>query len=72
MQVDTPVNGRKPTLKEAVKAKLRVLRDFYIVDSSNKNEYKQILLDEVAKYPNRDYEIVLDQIGNKLIMDRLS
>lgn len=62
---------RKPTPKQAVNEKLRVLRDFYIVDDTNKKEYKKLLLDEVAKYPHRDPEIVLDQLASILIMKKL-
>ena len=70
MRLECPNGYRKPSLKQAVSSKMRVLRDFYIVDDKNKNEYKKILLNAVAKYPNRDYEIVLDQTAAKIISER--
>lgn len=70
MRTENTTSYTKPTLKQAVSEKLRILRDFCIVDDKNKREYKGILLDAVAKYPNRDYEIVLDQITAKLLTER--
>ena len=62
----------KPTLKQAVNEKLRILRDFCIVDDKNKREYKGILLEAVSKYPNRDYEVVLDQAVAKILTERFN
>lgn len=71
MKLEHPNGYRKPSLKQAVSGKLQVLRDFYIVDDRNRKKFKQILLDAVAKYPNRDYEIVLDQTAAQIISDYL-
>lgn len=67
MRTENTRGYTKPTLKQAVNNKLKVLRDFYIVDDRNKKKYKGILLDAVAKYPDRDYEIVLDQAAAKIL-----
>lgn len=67
MRLENTHGYRKPSIKQAVNSKLKVLRDFYIVDDKNKTEYRQMLLDAVAKYPDRDYEIVLDQAAAKIL-----
>lgn len=61
MRTENTNGYTKPSLKKSISEKLHILRDFCIVDDGNKREYKGILLDAVAKYPNRDYEVVLDQ-----------
>lgn len=66
--------GKKPSLKAVIRSKLKVLSEFCIIDPEDKMEvyeYKQRMYDEVAKYPNRDYEIVLDQFTTGIIMAEL-
>ena len=77
MKVEAPTYAGhgKPSLKQAVNSKLKILEEFFVYDCEDakaRDQYKKKLLDEVAKYPNRDYEIVLDQIGTQIIMDRLA
>lgn len=66
-------NGEhKPSLKQAISNKLRVLQEFcvfYEDDVEAKDKYERKLLDAVARFPNRDYEIVLDQVGTQIVMD---
>ena len=72
MRLECPNGYRKPSLKQAVNGKLRVLSDFYIVyNDETRRKYKRILLDKVAEYPNRDYEVVLDQAATQIISDYL-
>lgn len=65
------VYNRKPTVKEAVTTKLKILREFGAVTKKNAKEIEERLLAEIKANPNRDYELVLDKIGTKLIMDYL-
>lgn len=62
----------QPTKKQAVRAKLKVLREFGVVDDDNEYSIKEQLNDAIAANPNRDYEIVLDQVAQKMIMKKLS
>lgn len=65
----------KPSINQAVKNKLKVLQEFHVFykdDSKAREKFEQMLLDAVARYPNRDYEIVIDQIGTQIIMDSFS
>lgn len=60
-------NEQKITVDEAVRNKLRVLRQFEIVNQKNKKEIESILRDAIARHPGRDIEIVLDQAAFDII-----
>lgn len=66
------VKEQRHTVKQAIAAKMRVLRDFYIVDDNNESKIKQQLVDAINNTPNKDYEIILDQVAHKLIADKLN
>ena len=57
--------------ERAIREKLIVLRDFYIVDDSNESEYRSILQKAVDASPNGDVYMVLDRAARKLIDGRL-
>jgi hypothetical protein len=63
---------RKPTVKEAINAKMKVLREFYVVDESNDREIRAELKAAVDAHPGRDYELVLDQVAHRMIAEKLS
>ena len=63
---------RKPSVKQAVAAKMKVLREFYIVDAENAKEIQLQLYAEVNANPGRDYELVLDSAAKKLIEKKLN
>ena len=63
---------RKPSVKQAIASKMKVLREFYIVDSSNAKEIQLYLYAEVNAHPGRDYELVLDSAAKKLIEKKLN
>lgn len=67
----TPKDYTKPTKEQAVKAKMKVLKDFYIVDRNNAAEIESYLWDEIVKHPNTDYESVLDHAARVLIDKKL-
>lgn len=62
----------QPTKKQAVRAKLKVLRDFGVVDDDNEYSIKEQLNDAIKANPYRDYEIVLDQVAQEMIMKKLA
>jgi hypothetical protein len=63
---------QKPSVKEAVDAKMKVLREFYIVDKTNEFEIRTMLHGAIQAQPNKDYELVLDRVAHKLIEEKLN
>ena len=61
---------RKPTVKEAISAKMKVLEELCVVNNENRNEIRMELESQVSSQPSRDYELVLDQIAHKLIKQK--
>lgn len=57
--------------ERAIREKLGVLRDFYIVDDGNESEYRDILQKAIDARPNGDVEMILDRTARKLIDGRL-
>ena len=64
--------GYKPSLKQAIKEKMRVLSEFFVVNEKNEREIENMLKQAVAAAPHRDYEVVLDHIARKLIFEKLN
>lgn len=62
---------RRPTVKEAIRAKMKVPREFYVVDQHNEREIKALLQDAVKAEPDKDYEHVLDRVAHTLIAKKL-
>lgn len=62
----------KPTIKQAINEKMRVLREFYVVDERNDTNVRQLLETAVVSSPHRDYEIVLDHVARRLIFEKLN
>lgn len=71
--VDHKVNeryrNRKPEL--AVKEKLTVLREFYIVDDSNEESFKRQMERAIAEHSDVHFDRVLDGFARKLISEKL-
>ena len=57
--------------ERAIREKLGVLRDFYIVDDNNEAEYRVILQKAIDERPNGDVDMILDRTARKLIDGRL-
>lgn len=74
MSVEHTISGylpRKPSVEEAIDAKMKVLEEFYVVTNENRDEIRRVLKSHIAAHPNRDYELALDQIAHKLIKMKL-
>lgn len=56
---------------KAIDDKMKVLREFCVVDRRNEQQIEQMLIDAINANPERDYEIVLDQVARALIKKRL-
>lgn len=57
--------------KQAINEKIRVLKDFYIVDKSNEETVRAQMQAELDKRPDIDFDIVLDGFAKKLIGEKL-
>lgn len=66
-----PVGERKPTVKQAVAEKMKVLKEFCIVNRLNKDEIEAALWAAIKVHPESDYEVVLDQAAHKMIAEKL-
>lgn len=62
---------RKPTVKEAIAAKMKVLREFCIMNDRNKDQIQKMLQDAIDAQPDKDYELVLDRVAHTLISQKL-
>lgn len=56
----------------AVASKIRVLRDFYVVNDHNESSVRQQLFKAVEDEPNKDMHIVLDRVCKQLITEKLN
>ena len=60
---------RKPD--QAIKEKMKVLREFYVVNGRNEAQIKQQLIDAVNNEPNKHFDIVLDRVARDMITNVL-
>ena len=61
----------KPSIKQAINAKLKVLKEFGVIDDNNEYDIREQLKEAIKAHPNRDYELVLDQVAHTMIMEKL-
>lgn len=57
--------------KQAVEAKLQILRDFYIVDHDNQQEISDLLFAAIKANADKDRDRILDREAKKLIEQKL-
>ena len=62
----------KPSVKRAVDEKMRVLREFCVVNDKNAEQIRQKLLNAIVSESDHDYEMVLDRHARKLIAEKLN
>ena len=62
----------KPTLKRAIREKMKVLRGFCVVNDENEERIRHALETAVAMEPEHDYELVLDRYARKMITEKLN
>ena len=58
--------------KLVINEKIRVLRDFCIVDDSNEIAIRNRLLAEINSNPDKDPDIIADRIARRMISDKLT
>lgn len=61
----------KRDVKQAIDEKIRVLKDFYIVDNSNEKTIRAQMQAEITKRPDVEFDRVLDSFAKKLIDKKL-
>lgn len=60
-----------PGIETAINAKIRVLRDFCVVDDENESAIRNKLVGAVRDSRSSDYDRVLDCVARKLIAGKL-
>lgn len=63
---------RKRSLDEAIADKMKVLREFYVVNETNADNIEATLRLAVNDHPDVDYERVIDVAARPLIEKRLN
>ena len=59
------------TVEQAIKEKMKVLREFYIVNEHNEKSIELNLWDAIKAEPNKNFDIVLDRVAHTMIMNCL-
>ena len=62
----------KQTVKQVIDEKMKILREFYVVDDDNQAEIRQLLQDAVDAQPNSDYEYALQRLTHAMVMEKLN
>lgn len=60
------------SLSQAIREKMKVLREFYVVDKNNEKEIKQMLIDAVKAEPDKSFDVVIDRVAHTLIERKLN
>ena len=63
--------GKPVTIDDIINEKIKVLRDFYIVDATNEESIRNELVIAVRDNPHRDPNAVIDSIAKTLIAEKL-
>ena len=71
MAIQKTTKGKKSPVDTYIHKKIKLLKDFTVVDEDNEEEIKGMLYDAVKKYPNRNHEIIIDAVARNLIKKRL-
>lgn len=60
------------TLDQAIREKMKVLKEFYIVNKDNEEQIEQKLRAAVEAEPDKDFDIVLDRVAHTMIERKLN
>ena len=63
---------KERTVKHVINDKLKVLRDFGVVDDENELSIKKKFTDAFINAPGKDPDIIADRIARTMIMEKLS
>lgn len=59
------------TLEQAIKEKMQVLEEFYVVNGKNEKDIRNQLISAVEAEPDKDFDIVLDRVAHTMITKKL-
>lgn len=71
MAIQKTTKSKKSPVDTYIHKKIKLLKDFTVVNEDNEEEIKGRLYDAVKKYPNRNHEIIIDAVARHLIKKRL-
>ena len=71
MAIQKTNKSKKSPVDTYIHKKIKLLKDFTVVNEDNEEEIKGMLYEAVEKYPNRNYEVIIDAVARHLIKQRL-
>ena len=71
MAIQKAAKTKKSPVDTYIHKKIKLLKDFTVVNEDNEEEIKGMLYGAVKKYPNRNHEIIIDAVARHLIKKRL-
>ena len=72
MAIQKTTKSKKSPVDTYIHKKIKLLKDFTVVNKDNEEEIKGILYDAVKKYQNRNHEIIVDAVARHLIKQKLN
>ena len=72
MAIQKAAKNKKSPVDTYIHKKIKLLKDFTVVDEDNEEEIKGMLYEAVEKYPNRNHEVIVDAVARYLIKQRLN
>ena len=71
MAIQKAAKNKKSPIDTYIHKKIKLLKDFTVANEDNEEEIKGMLYEAVEKYPNRNYEVIVDAVARHLIKKRL-
>lgn len=68
-KVDNHLSSRTP--QKAIDEKIKVLREFYVVDTRNEDAVREKLEKAIAERPDVHFDTVIDRIAKQMIAEKL-
>ena len=72
MAIQKTTKSKKSPVDTYIYKKIKLLKDFTVVNEDNEEEIKGMLYDAAKKYPNRNHEVIVDAVARHLIKKRLN
>lgn len=58
-------------INAAINDKLKVLKDFYIVNAENKEDVRNHFIEAILNEPDKNPLVVIDKVANRMIFTKL-
>ena len=71
MAIQKTTKSKKSPVDTYIHKKIKLLKDFTVINEDNEEEIKRMLYDTVKKYSNRNHEVIVDAVARHLIKQRL-